>query len=295
MEEDHEEVWLCVRVVGSTPLIYSARVGNDTAIEILIRSFRRLGLNVDHVNNEGMTALLTAAKNGFIGCATLLAIDGRANLTLRDPETGMNAEELARARGCSNSEVLPFSPSSNPGQLRLSRCGSLLTAKTTPQAMVVARFDESVEGRRGSMRGPTTSPVQRPRGAEASTEESAASGSGQWQLPFGNEVRRSSQRRRHSLPDMRFGGSSSSFDDPGSQFLLDPERPPIPQQERKTSSGRRSRARVIPGGATRDTVAVAPAGSRANLGPRRSRELVRADTDVTRSDGYYDDDDDCLS
>src|ERR1043165_5428692 len=107
---------------GNTPLIYSAMVGNDVAIDILIRSFRRLGLNVDHVNHDGLSALLIAASNGFIECATLLATDGRANLTLRDPKTGHTAEQLARQRGCSTTEVLLFSPSQN--QLRLSRGGS---------------------------------------------------------------------------------------------------------------------------------------------------------------------------
>ena len=85
-------------------------VGNDMAIEILIRSFRRLGLNVDHINNEGLTALLIAAKNGFTECASILALDGKACVSFRDRERGMNAEEWARAQGCTTPEVLPFSP-----------------------------------------------------------------------------------------------------------------------------------------------------------------------------------------
>lgn len=84
-------------------------VGNDVAIEILIRSFRRLGLNVNHVNSDGLTALLVAAKSGFIACASLLAIDGRANVSRTDPETGLTAEQLARERGCSLADVMPFS------------------------------------------------------------------------------------------------------------------------------------------------------------------------------------------
>lgn len=101
-------------------------VGNDTAIEILIRSFRRLGLAVDHVSDEGVTALLVAARSGFIECATLLAVDGRANVSLRDAERGLNAEAWARARGCTSPEVLPLSESGvSQGQLRLSRCVSL--------------------------------------------------------------------------------------------------------------------------------------------------------------------------
>jgi Ankyrin repeats (3 copies) len=93
---------------GNTPLIYSAAVGNDTAIEILIRSFRRLGLNINHQNSDHQTALLVAARNGFLECARLLATDGRADVTIRDPETGRTAEEWARERGCSTQEVLSF-------------------------------------------------------------------------------------------------------------------------------------------------------------------------------------------
>lgn len=96
-------------VSGNTALIYSAVAGNDVAVEILIRSFRRLGLNVDYINNEGLTALLIAAKNGYIACASLLAIEGKACISFRDREKGMNAEEWARSQGCSTPEVLPFS------------------------------------------------------------------------------------------------------------------------------------------------------------------------------------------
>ena len=84
-------------------------VGNDTGVEILIRSFRRLGLNVDHVNNEGLTALLIASKHGFIECASILALEGKACISFRDREKGMNAEEWARAQGCLTPEILPFS------------------------------------------------------------------------------------------------------------------------------------------------------------------------------------------
>ena len=100
---------VCVSVcLGNTPLIYSSCVGNDVAIGILIRSFRRLGLNINHVNADRQTALLVAASHGFLECAALLATDGRADVTIRDPATGRTAEELARARGCSTPEVLPF-------------------------------------------------------------------------------------------------------------------------------------------------------------------------------------------
>ena len=97
--------------IGNTALIYSAMVGNDIAIEILTKCFRRLGLLVDHVNKEGVTALIIAARNGFIECASILALDGRASVTIRDGERSMNAEQWARACGCSTPDIVSFSQS----------------------------------------------------------------------------------------------------------------------------------------------------------------------------------------
>ncbi len=102
-------------------------VGNDTAVEILARSFRRLGINVDHINKEGMTALLIAAKNGFIECATILALHGRACISFRDRQNGMTAEQWARSNGCSTPEVLPFSTSAALWQYKMARYGHILS------------------------------------------------------------------------------------------------------------------------------------------------------------------------
>ena len=49
---------------GNTPLMYAAMEGNDAAVITLIRSFRRLGLDVNRTNNKGYTALILAAKHG---------------------------------------------------------------------------------------------------------------------------------------------------------------------------------------------------------------------------------------
>ena len=69
--------------IGNTALAHSTRVGNDAAIEILIRCFRRLGgLNVDRINELGMTPLMIAASNGFIECASILAIEVRTVLIM---------------------------------------------------------------------------------------------------------------------------------------------------------------------------------------------------------------------
>jgi len=110
---------------GNTPLMYSSMVGNDTAIEVLAKCFRRLGLNVDHVNDEGLTALIIAAKNGFIECASILSLEGRACISFRDPEKGYTAEEWARLQGCSTEEVLPFSSTLALWQYKLNRKPSM--------------------------------------------------------------------------------------------------------------------------------------------------------------------------
>lgn len=39
-------------VPGETALTYSAAAGNDVGVELIVRSFRRLGLDVDHVTND---------------------------------------------------------------------------------------------------------------------------------------------------------------------------------------------------------------------------------------------------
>lgn len=80
--------------------MYSCTVGNDTATEIILRSFRRLGLNVDHFNKDGFTALMLAAMNKNWECASLLALEGKADLALVDP-LGQTAEQLAIANGAS--------------------------------------------------------------------------------------------------------------------------------------------------------------------------------------------------
>ncbi|XP_022110338.1 uncharacterized protein LOC110989933 [Acanthaster planci] len=98
---------------GNTPLMYCALANNAEAIEIISRSFRRLGLEVDKVNADGMTPLMEAAKNGYIDCARLLALEAKASVVIRDEVRNMNAAEWAREAGCSTSEVevlLPKQP-----------------------------------------------------------------------------------------------------------------------------------------------------------------------------------------
>lgn len=86
---------------GETALTYGAAAGNDVGLELIIRSFRRLGLDVDHMTTSGRTALLIAVSHGHVECAAILAADGRADTRLRDPVTGLTANQLAvTCTGC---------------------------------------------------------------------------------------------------------------------------------------------------------------------------------------------------
>ncbi|XP_071963176.1 uncharacterized protein [Antedon mediterranea] len=86
--------------MSNTPLGYCAKHNNVGAIETIIRSFKRLGLNIDHANEEGMTPLMEAARNGYFQCVKILIQNGKASLTLRDQFRNLTAEEWAHENGC---------------------------------------------------------------------------------------------------------------------------------------------------------------------------------------------------
>ncbi|XP_045161575.2 poly [ADP-ribose] polymerase tankyrase-1-like isoform X2 [Mercenaria mercenaria] len=92
---------------GNTPLIYSAMVGNDIACDILIRHFRRLGLNIEAINDEGFTALLMAAKHGNITCAQILVGQGKASTQHRDIKYGLSVEEWLAKKGFTLQDIKP--------------------------------------------------------------------------------------------------------------------------------------------------------------------------------------------
>ncbi|XP_033733566.1 inversin-B-like [Pecten maximus] len=91
---------------GNTPLIYSSIVGNDIATEMLTRNFRRLGLEIDHANKNGFTALLTAAKHGNISCARILARQGHASLLIRDKVHGYSVQEWLKLGGYTLEDIV---------------------------------------------------------------------------------------------------------------------------------------------------------------------------------------------
>ncbi|XP_074662945.1 uncharacterized protein LOC141915347 [Tubulanus polymorphus] len=146
---------------GETPLMYCAKVGNDKCIDILIKSFRRLGLGIDKQNKAGCTALIVAAKLGNLSCASILALDGRACLTIRDKERGLTAEEWAREQGCSTPEVLAFACSS---ALKYRRRGNRAHFETYPlnttNKSKTSLKDVTVEGSKRKVSGFTMSREQ---------------------------------------------------------------------------------------------------------------------------------------
>ncbi|KAH9488000.1 hypothetical protein Btru_066800 [Bulinus truncatus] len=96
---------------GNTALIHSANVGNDVALELLVRNFRRLGLQVDHFNKAGYTALHVAAMSGYLQCAKILALKGKASLTTKDKVHQMTPLEWCLKQGYQKTEVEFLKPS----------------------------------------------------------------------------------------------------------------------------------------------------------------------------------------
>ena len=85
---------------GCTPLIVCCRVGNDIGTEIIVKCYRRLGLNIDHVDREGLTALMTSLKQGYYECARILVHMGKASVDEKNAATGLNPLQWALKNGC---------------------------------------------------------------------------------------------------------------------------------------------------------------------------------------------------
>lgn len=83
-------------------------VGNDIACDILIRHFRRLGLSIEAINDEGFTALLMAAKHGHITCAQILVGQGKSGTQHRDSKYGLSVEEWLAKKGFTLQDIKPI-------------------------------------------------------------------------------------------------------------------------------------------------------------------------------------------
>lgn len=277
--------------LGNTALIYSASVGNDVATDILIRSFRRLGLNVDHVNEEGMTALLVAAKGGFIECATILANDGRANVSFHDPQNGMTAEDWARMRGCASPEVLPFSVNANQ---RLTRCGSTYVARRVTDATsagyastaavlqssapvkaeVLLKRDEAIaEGTDGACEK-----------TKQATEDQMKDGAGRMLAAAAALVGMKPRRKRNSLPTIKLW---SSLDLPSQRSTSSPvyeeSSPPPPDHHHNSLNAAAAGAGADEDEQLIDVKSELGRQQRGFVARKYHRDLVRADTEISRS------------
>lgn len=109
--QNEQHIYMVILIVGNTPLIYCARVGNDVAIDILTRNFRRLGLAVDHANQKGFTALLMAAKECNITCVKILATQGHASLRHRDKTKNYSVQDWLQHHGYTKTEIAEILPS----------------------------------------------------------------------------------------------------------------------------------------------------------------------------------------
>ena len=87
---------------GNTALFYAASSGQVNNVRMLVTALKRFGLNIDKKNAQGMTPILEAAKQGHDSCAEVLMTEGKASLTIRDPETFLNTKEWAEKRSLTN-------------------------------------------------------------------------------------------------------------------------------------------------------------------------------------------------
>ena len=82
---------------GLTVLHYLA-FGNATMAELVVDAARRFHVSVDVLNREGLTPLQLACCVGNLAVAQVLAVRGRASLTMRDPRTHRTARDWMEFR-----------------------------------------------------------------------------------------------------------------------------------------------------------------------------------------------------
>ena len=100
---------------GNTALFYAASSGHVNTVKRLIAALKRFGLDIDKKNAQGMTPTLEATKRGHDSCAQVLITEGKASLTIRDPETFLNTQEWAEKRSLTNlSELISARRSPSP-------------------------------------------------------------------------------------------------------------------------------------------------------------------------------------
>lgn len=99
---------------GNTALFYAAASGQVSTVKRLVTALKRFGLDIDKKNAQGMTPILEATKRGHDECAQVLMTEGKASLTIRDPETFLNTKEWAEKRSLTNLSELIARRSPSP-------------------------------------------------------------------------------------------------------------------------------------------------------------------------------------
>lgn len=96
---------------GNTPLIHACRSGKADVVTVLLMAFKKVGLRVDETNNNGMTALMEAARTGNSEVCRALVQEGQADVNIRDITSHCTAMDYAIESGrCSTPELLLLSP-----------------------------------------------------------------------------------------------------------------------------------------------------------------------------------------
>lgn len=99
---------------GNTALFYAASSGQVNTVKMLVTALKRFGLDIDKKNAQGMTPILEATKQGHDACAQVLMTEGKASLTIRDPETFLNTKEWVERRSLTNLSELIARRSPSP-------------------------------------------------------------------------------------------------------------------------------------------------------------------------------------
>lgn len=166
---------------GNTALFYAASCGQVNTVQQLVKALKRFGLDIDKKNTHGITPFLEATKRGHDECAKVLMTEGKASLTIRDPETFLNAEEWALKRSLTN-------------------LSELMAARRTPSPQIAAQNIENEQ----DLNAQTTGSVADAGNKDTITNIGQESDANYQSLP---PVAR---QRRDSLVDEKFKGTSES-------------------------------------------------------------------------------------
>ena len=125
-----------------------------------MRHFRRLGLQVDHYNQAGYTALHIAAKSGFLQCAKILAVKGKASLTIKDKIHGLTPLDWSLKEGYQKTDVEFLKPSAKFYRLakltttmaKYRKRSSVTSQESLPQISDTAKPLKTVDKAKGKVK-----------------------------------------------------------------------------------------------------------------------------------------------